>query len=323
MKSSRIARRVERQRWGCVAARARTRNLLRLPLLCLGLGLGLGLGLSVSGCSGLGAVNLVTPDANLVAEGVAYTRHDDLRLDVYTPREDADSQRELKPVVVFLYGGGWQAGSRQQYKFVASGLTRMGFLVVVADMRKYPHVTFPAFVSDAAAAVEWTQKNIAEFGGSPQRIFLLGHSSGAHVAALLNYDERYLAQSGAPSPICGLIGLAGPYDFLPLVSPTLKNVFPPELRADSQPVNFVDGTEPPALLIHGLQDQTVKPRHSAALEQRVRAAGGSAELRIYDDEQHVTLVLALSSTLDFLAPVLADVSEFINAHTCAPESDTH
>ncbi|MFU8817708.1 MAG: alpha/beta hydrolase family protein, partial [Pseudomonadales bacterium] len=147
-----------------------------------------------------------------------------------------------------------------------------------------------------------------------------GHSAGAHIASLVHYDQRYLERAGASLTACGFVGLAGPYDFLPLVSPTLKDIFPAALRDASQPVNFVDGFEGPALLIHGLQDDIVKPRNSASLAESVRQAGGEAELRIFEDRGHLGVLLGMSQPLRFLAPILDAVSDFVNRQECADGS---
>lgn len=88
---------------------------------------------------------------------------------------------------------------------------------MIPDYRLYPETTYPGFMDDAAAAVVWARAHAAEFGADPQRIFLMGHSAGAHIAMLLTTDRHYLAQHGVdPHALAGAIGLAGPYDFLPL-----------------------------------------------------------------------------------------------------------
>jgi acetyl esterase/lipase len=278
--------------------------------------------LLLQGCGGLTAVNLVSPDPPLLAQDQVYRASPEARLDIFGPTPAPGKPSAPRPVVIFLFGGGWQDGSREQYRFVASGLVAQGYLTVIPDMRMYPEVTFPAFVEDAATATRWVLANIQAYGGDPGRVFLLGHSSGAHIAALLNYDERYLGADSGGHRHCGFIGLSGPYDFLPLVSPTLQEIFPQPLRRRSQPLAFVGGDEPPALLLHGLLDKTVKPRNSAALEQAVLRAGGEARLKVYDDEEHAQLVLALSSTLDFLVPVLADIDTFIKAQACRAVTQT-
>src|SRR5690606_21524844 len=149
-----------------------------------------------------------------------------------------------------------QEGRRQQYAFVGDALSRRGILALVADYRTFPAVRFPDFMQDAAKAVRWARDHAAEYGGDPRRIVLVGHSAGAHIAALLATDGHYLANEGlSPRQLAGVVGVAGPYDFLPLKDTTLMAIF--GSRDDwpaSQPVNFVDGDEPPFLLLQGDKD---------------------------------------------------------------------
>jgi acetyl esterase/lipase len=156
-------------------------------------------------------------------------------------------------VVVFFYGGSWQSGSRDTYRFLGSALARRGIVTVVPDYRVYPEVTFPTFLEDGAAAVDWVRDNVARYGGDRERIVLMGHSAGAHMAAMLAIDGRWLAKVGVEPrrDIAGLVGLAGPYDFLPIRDPTLQLLFEGANRPETQPVTFVEGGEAPALLITG------------------------------------------------------------------------
>ena len=96
-------------------------------------------------------------------------------LDVWRPAQPGNAKL---PVVIFFYGGGWVAGSRDGYRFAARAFAKQGFVVVVPDYRKVPAVRFPAFVEDGADAVTWTHDHIAEYGGDPDRIALAGHSAG-------------------------------------------------------------------------------------------------------------------------------------------------
>lgn len=239
-----------------------------------------------------------------------------LSLDVYLPRRSRNEAAD-RPVVVFFYGGGWEQGSREAYRFVGSQLASQGFVTIVPDYRLHPEVQFPAFVEDAATAVAWTFENVRGFGGDPARVFLMGHSAGAHIASLVHYDERYLAGVGAHHTPCGFVGLSGPYDFLPLVSPELQAIFPSAVRDDSQTVRFVDGAEGPALLLHGMQDTTVKPRNSASLAEAVVQAGGRAEVEIYENRGHVGVLVSLAQPFRFLAPTLDRVAEFIQRQACS------
>ena len=214
--------------------------------------------------------------------------------------------------MVFFYGGAWASGDRLDYEFMASALTEAGFIAVIPDYRLHPEVTFPDFVDDAAEAFCWVLNHIDQYGGRSDRVAVMGHSAGAHIASLIHYDESYLERScpdrGQPA---AFVGLAGPYDFLPLVSPTMQAIFPERSRSDSQPVNFVDGTEGPALLMHGMLDVRAKPRNSAALAEQVTKAGGSVDLKIYDKQEHVDVLLAFASPLRWIAPVFTDTRNFL------------
>ena len=110
-----------------------------------------------------------------------------------------------------------------------------------------------------------------------------------------------------------MVGIAGPYDFLPIVGPTLKEIFPEDLRHASQPVNFVDGGEGPALFLHGLLDNTVKPRNSAKLAELAESAGARAEVKIYADRDHIGVLIAFAKPFRRLASVLEDVDAFLQS----------
>jgi acetyl esterase/lipase len=211
-----------------------------------------------------------------------------------------------RPVIVFFYGGSWQGGNRDAYLFAAEALVSLGFAVLVPDYRVFPEVVFPAFVEDGARSVAWARRHAREFRGDPERIFLMGHSAGAHIAAMLALDPAYLAAVGErPGDLRGWIGLAGPYDFLPLKNETLKAIFAPEDRiARTQPINFVRGGEPPALLITGDEDGEVNPGNTSRLAARLRERGSRVVERHYAGLNHYTLVGYLAAP--FRDPRLLD-----------------
>jgi acetyl esterase/lipase len=235
---------------------------------------------------------------------IAYGALPAQRLDVYTP----DKVKSDAPVLVFFHGGGWEIGNKDEYRFIAQAFARAGVIVVVPDYRLYPDVVFPEFVRDGAAAVAWTAHNLA--GHS---IFLAGHSAGAHIAALLTLDERYLDDAGvARGAIAGMIGLSGPYDFLPLTEERYKRVFPEATRHESQPIRFVDGTEAPMLLLTGNADRTVRPGNTARLATAIQAKGGRVTVKVYPGVGHLGTMMALAKVLPyFKPPVRRDVLAFI------------
>ena len=259
--------------------------------------------------------------ANLPAEFGPYGRTADLvygpdarqKLDVYVPEGTAPARRS---VVVFIHGGSWESGSKEQYRFVGSALAEKGYISVLPNYRLNPDVRFPVFVEDAARAVAWTLKNIDRFGGDPTRVYVMGHSAGAHIAMLLTLDRHYLAAAGVSADqLRGAIGLSGPYDFK-IDSALLASVFGsvPDLQL-TQPAHFARGDAPPLLLIHGSGDRTCRDRNSIQLQALIRAAGGTAELRLYPGLSHGDTVAGFTKLRRGRAPTLDDVAAFIAPQT--------
>lgn len=250
-------------------------------------------------------------DAAKVSADHAYAAGPRHGLDVYTP---TTGRKHDLPVVVFFYGGSWDSGERAMYRFVGAALASRGMVVVITDYRVYPQIRFPAFVEDGTRAVRWARAHAAEYGGDPERLIVMGHSAGAQIAALLAFDPQWLGAVGLDPArdVAGLVGLAGPYDFLPLRSERLKTIFGPKAeRWRSQPIHFVTGAAPPAFLATGARDTTVDPGNSTRLAERLRAKGGTVELKSYGNLDHRLIVGSFAPPLRLLAPVLRDVSGFI------------
>ena len=245
-------------------------------------------------------------------EGVAYGPDRRQTLDVYVPGGQAPRPR---PMVVFFYGGRWESGDKDEYKFVGAALSSLGYVAVLPNYRLYPTVKMPGFMEDAARAVRWAFEQAGPLGVDPGSVHLMGHSAGAHMAALVTLDRRYLAAAGGgPAPrIAGLIGLSGPYDFLPLTDPDLEDMFgPPARYPDSQPIDFVRPDAPPALLVQGLGDRVVAPKNSVNLAAALRAQGVPVTLKLYPKLAHADTVAALSIPARGRAPTLADIETFVS-----------
>jgi acetyl esterase/lipase len=267
----------------------------------------------LSACSPVSVLNALAPKAGITeTRDVRYAPGDRHELDIYTPRAEAAA-----PVVVFIYGGGWKDGNKSDYRFVAAALAARGFLTVVPDYRLFPQVRFPVFLQDNAAAVAWTKANIARFGGDPHRIFLMGHSAGAYNVAMLTLDRQWLGADGLDPDrdIAGTVGLAGPYDFLPLHDPELEDIFAPagDLRL-SQPISFARGDAPPLLLAAGTADTTVLPQNTDHLAAAIRRDGGVVEARLYPGVNHTKIIGAMAGVLRWLAPSMADVTGFLDRY---------
>lgn len=270
------------------------------------------LALSVAACSPAAVLNSTISRAGLtVTHNVAYGDLPRQKLDIYRPAHAGPA-----PVVVFFYGGAWNSGNKGMYPFVAATLARQGNVVVVPDYRLYPEVRFPAFLQDCAQAVAWTQKHLQQIGGDPDRVFLMGHSAGAYNAVMLALDPAYLAHAGTSRrSLAGVIGLAGPYDFLPITGKDVRAVFSTVGDGpESQPVTYADGAAPPLLLLAGSDDRTVYPRNTLSLAAKVRAKGGQVQDRIFPGVGHIGLVIAIAPLFQGKAPVLPVVEAFIRSH---------
>jgi len=241
------------------------------------------------------------------------------RLDVYIPDKFGAAPR---PLIVFWHGGRWSFGDKAEYRFVGAALAELGYVTVVPNYRQYPQVLMPGFMDDAAQAAVWANAHAGDFGADLERLYLMGHSAGAHMAALLTLDPRYFAATAQPAPrIAGLIGLSGPYDFLPLLEPDVQAMFgPPPRYPDSQPINFVRPDAPPALLVHGLRDSQVWPKNSRNLATALSALGVPVTLRLYPKLSHADTVAALSTPARGRARTLADIDAFVNAPRLQPAS---
>jgi acetyl esterase/lipase len=271
-------------------------------------------------CSPLKVLNAFTPsDTFSRTSDLAYGPDPRNKLDIYTPKDAAPDA----PVVVFFYGGSWISGSRGDYAFVGEALASRGIVAVLADYRLYPQVHYRELLQDSAQAVGWTHAHIRQYGGDPGKLYVMGHSAGAYNAAMLALDPKWLAAAGTtPSIIKGWIGLAGPYDFLPIDDPEVKPVFYfPNSPPDSQPINHVSAASPPALLIASADDTEVNPqRNTGGMASRLRAQGVSVREVYFSRTSHRTLVGALARPLRSLAPVLEEVAAFIHAQDQAPVS---
>jgi steroid 5-alpha reductase family enzyme/acetyl esterase/lipase len=265
--------------------------------------------LLLASCSPATVLNLLAPSQSVeITRSIPYGEGARRTLDVYRP-----SAATAAPVVVFFYGGSWQSGSKEIYRFVGTALARRGYVAVVPDYRVYPATRYPGFLEDGAHALRWAKDNAARFSGDPDKLFVMGHSAGAYMAAMLALDGHWLEQVNlTPSrDIAGLIGISGPYDFLPLRDETLQTIFGGPNDIKTQPIFYVAPGAPPALLLTGANDDTVDPGNASRLAARLRASGDEATVLTYSLVGHLSIIGAIAWPLRLLAPVLRDVDSFI------------
>lgn len=240
------------------------------------------------------------------------------RLDVYAP-----NKARKAPVVVFWYGGAWTSGDKSSYRFVGAALAERGFVAVLPDYRLAPRTVFPDFLADGASAVAWVQKHAEQYGGDPERVVLMGHSAGAYIASFLSVNDTYLKSAGAhPEWIRGLIGLSGPYALVPNTD-SLNLIFAsPYTTKDWQPVKFVTPQSPPALLIHGVDDDLVMLSHAEELRDALKKAGVLVQTEFLQGRGHADTVAALAWAARNRGPVLQDTVKFIERVTSVSSAAT-
>jgi acetyl esterase/lipase len=222
-------------------------------------------------------------------------------LDVYAPRKKAAT---AYPVVVFIHGGSWNSGNKNFYSFVGRRLAKQGVVAVVVNYRLSPKVEVPAMADDCARAVVWTTEHIREYGGNPQQLFVMGHSAGGGLAALLAADNRLLARRGlTPNPIKGAI-LDDPAG-LDMLDYLTKLEYPndaqylipygkqPEVWKEVSALYHVTAAAPPFLIFIGGETYPSIRNSSRKFEQKLTALGHPPKFTVLPGKKHAPMVLQL------------------------------
>jgi acetyl esterase/lipase len=251
---------------------------------------------------GLKLINSLARSSRYRIEDIGYGGNHRHRYDRYSQVDGSEDRVKI----IFLYGGGWQSGTRKDFRFVADTLCSLGFDVFVPDYRLYPEVRFGEILSDVVTAVDSIMDD------NDGAFFVMGHSAGAQMGALLSLNTDLLR---CPDRIVGFIGLAGPYDFYPYTEEAHWDLFAPkDTYPASQPVNFVREDAPPMLLLHGREDTRVRRGHSKSLMEKQQATGGTASREVYDNMGHVGIILSFTRMQRRKSKVLADLHQFVMQH---------
>ena len=265
-------------------------------------------------CSPVKVLNSLIPsNGHTVKSDISYGSVTRQQLDIYIPKHQASNKL---PVVLFFYGGSWESGEKEDYLFAAEAFASRGYVTVIPNYRVYPEVKFPEVMQDPAYAARWVKTHIAEYGGDPDQIFMVGHSAGAHLLTMLAINTHYLGQVAlTPKDFKGYVGLAGPYDFLPLKSTRLKEIFgSEETQWKSQPIRFVDGKNPALLLLVGLKDGVVWPHNTYNLAAEIKQHQGMVEVVEFPDYGHIDMVVKLAKPLRGNSRLLDEVDAFMQRH---------
>ncbi|WP_018618019.1 alpha/beta hydrolase [Spirosoma luteum] len=222
-------------------------------------------------------------------------------LDLYTPSKKSATAR---PVVVFIHGGSWTSGSKNIYWFIGRRLAKQGVITAIINYRLAPAVEVPSMASDCARAVQWTKQHIGEYGGDPNRIFVMGHSAGAGLAALLATNNQLFTNLGlARNPVKGVI-LDDPagldmFDYLTKMQypgderyliPYGKN---PALWRTVSPMYHVEAGCPPMLIYVGGKTYPSITSSSKRFHEKLQEQGVKNELTTLPGKKHIPMVTQL------------------------------
>lgn len=250
---------------------------------------------------------LLPADESKVHRGLAYAEPKNERqtLDVYAAPEGKD-----RPVVLWIHGGGWRRGDKASVQKKPQAFVEKGFVFVSTNYRFVPRVTVKEMAGDIAKAIRWVHDHAKDYGGDPRSIFVTGHSAGAHLAALVCTDDRYLKAEGLSlSVIKGCVPVdVSVYD-IPMrlkdggaVPPaTFTEVFgkTEESHRDLSPVTHIARGKniPPFLILH-VADRPETKAQSHWLAGKLKEAGVAAQVVAAEGTTHGTINSNLGSPKD-------------------------
>lgn len=269
------------------------------------------LGLTLAACSPQNALNTVTSTRGLnVTQNVRYGPAPRNVMDVYAPQNVQNA-----PVVLFIHGGSWQGGDKEGHKFVGESLARAGYVTGVMNYRLAPEHRYPDYVQDAASALKVLRDRAQSYGGSPDNLFVMGHSAGGFNAVEVVDNARWLTEAGVPiRAVRGVIGVAGPYSYDFRQFPS-RVAFPEGGNPDDiMPDRHVRPDAPPNLLLVAANDTTVDPYNAVNMEAALKEAGVPVTRTVLPGLNHITVIAAMARPLTFLGDTRQQVIDFIEAH---------
>jgi acetyl esterase/lipase len=226
---------------------------------------------SISVASSAAAQVRVVADVDYVASAEYADKKD--RLDIYVP----DGARNA-PVIIAIHGGGLRGGDKSGQTGIGQRLASAGHVTVVVNHRLSPGVSHPAHIEDIATAVAWVKKNIATHGGDPGRVFVIGHSAGAYLAALLATDRRYLAAHGMrPQDIRGFVPVSAFFyvDRQGVAPDRPKDTWGTDVNVwkSASPGTHIESGLPPFLLLYADGDDEWRRKQQTEFAGAMRAKG--------------------------------------------------
>jgi acetyl esterase/lipase len=222
-------------------------------------------------------------------QGAGYADNKD-KLDLYLPEG-----RSNAPVIVSYYGNQLMGGDKDEDAYIGRRFASAGFVTAVANYRLSPGVSHPTHVQDAAASFAWVKRHVAEYGGNPDRIFVIGYSAGGYLAALLSTDRRYLAAHNlSPRDIRGTVPVSAFYwvERRGVAPDRDKSVWGTSRDAwiDASPAHHLQADAPPMLILYADRDEDWRRQQNVEVAAAMRATGhANVEIAMIGDRTHSTI----------------------------------
>ncbi len=274
----------------------------------------------VQAFSALAIVNGITSNGGVgVSKGILYGDEPLQDLDIYYPKPLVQAMKtnttikQEYPMVVFVHGGSWESGNKEEYAFVGQSLAQAGYVTAVINYRKAPEHVYPDYVEDTAQAIAWSYNNAKRFHANPERFAVVGHSAGAFNAVAAIANEDFLKPYGIkPTDISAVIGIAGPYsyDFRKFSSVTAfaADATPDKVMPDRQ----IKGAQPPYLLLTAEKDKVVYATNTIKMTQALKAAGVTVQTSEIAGASHATSIGAMAPPLRWVNDVRAQVLSYLD-----------
>lgn len=270
--------------------------------------------------SALGIVNGISSSGGVgVSKDIAYGESKLQNLDIYYPKPLAKAMQaqnainDSYPMVVFVHGGSWENGNKEDYAFVGQSFAQAGYVTAVINYRKAPEHVYPDFVQDTAKAIAWSHDNATKFHADPKRLAVVGHSAGAFNAIAAISDEDFLAPYGlSATDIKAVVGIAGPYsyDFRQYggTSAFAADATPDEVMPD----RHIKGSQPPYLLLTAENDKTVYDTNTIKMTKALKDYGVTVETGEIKGASHATSIGAMAGPFRWVNDVRAQVLTYLD-----------
>ena len=206
-----------------------------------------------------------------------------------------------KPVLIFIHGGSWSSGKKEMYWWLGRNFARKGIVTVIINYPLAPNAQYEKMADDCAIAVKWVQKNIADYSASADKIFVMGHSAGAHLGELINADPKYFQHAGIKNPIKGMI-LNDPFglDIFEYLTEAEKDDYyydflrtftdKPATWKLASPLNYVQNVKNPHLLFYGGKTYGAIKIQTPRLYEKLKANNIPVEIKEIKGKSHVPMI---------------------------------